>query len=46
MNYCILILKNTEKEMNLYELLRLMNEYVQKTENKTLKEKLDEVENK
>ena len=32
--------------MNLYELLRLMNEYVQKTENKTLKEKLDEVENK
>ena len=32
--------------MNLYELLKLMDEYVQETENKTLKEKLNEVENK
>ena len=32
--------------MNLYELLKLMNEYVQKTENKTLKEKLDEQDTK
>ena len=31
--------------MNLLTLLKLMSEYVQRTENKTLKEKLDELQN-